>query len=118
MNTKNNITYLQPKYDTRKSFYNKAYYTTEEINNTIIYKLYSYNTLVLIFEIDKNFNSFYNTKVIRYYLDNNKKDDKNFYSNTTLRHIKEFIKQTIDNINTYLQYQNYSIVYYKNVNLA
>ena len=112
----NNITYLIPKYDARKSFYNKAYFTTEEDNHNIIFRLYSYNTLVMIFEVNKKFDSYYNTKVIRYYLDNNKKDDKNFYSMTTLRHIKEFIKQTIDNINTYLEYQNYSIVYYKNVN--
>lgn len=112
----NNITYLIPKYDTRKSFYNKAYFTTEEDNHNIIFRLYSYNTLVMIFEINKDFDNYYNTKVIRYYLDNNKKDNKKFYSMTTLRHIKEFIKQTIDNINTYLEYQNYSIVYYENVN--
>lgn len=106
-----NKTILQPKYDTRKSFYNKAYYTTEENSTKTIYKLYSYNTLVAIIEIDKTIEQYYNNKVIRLYLDYTKKDNKNFYSITTLRHVKEFIKQTTDNI----RYQNnYTIVYYDN----
>lgn len=66
------ITYLMPRYDSRKSFYNKA--IVEENEKEIV--LYSYNTKVAI--IDKISN---NCKVI------------GTYSNTTLRHIKEFLLQ-------------------------
>lgn len=65
-------TYLKPVYDSRKSFYNKA--VVEENEKEIV--LYSYNTKVAI--IDKISN---NCKVT------------GTYSNTTLRHIKEFLLQ-------------------------
>ena len=63
--------YLIPEHDTRQSFYNKA--IVERKNNTL--KLYSYGVLVV--EINKN------KGVVVY----------GTYSNTTLRHIKEFLKQ-------------------------
>ena len=65
-------TYLMPKYDTRKSFYNKA--VVEHTNNKAT--LYSYNTKVAEIE---------NGKVKLF----NAWD----YSSTTLRHTKEFLKQ-------------------------
>ena len=63
---------LTPQYDTRKSFYGKA--RIEETEEYL--KLYSYNTLVAM--INKNENT---AKVF------------DSYSQTTLRHIKEFLKQ-------------------------
>lgn len=71
-----NKSYLMSIYDTRKSFYNKAYIV--KIGN-IIY-LYSYDTLVL--EIGKD-----------YYKLNKSINEKLLFSNTTLRHIKETLKQ-------------------------
>ena len=65
-------TYLMPKYDARKSFYNKA--VVERTNNKAT--LYSYNTKVAEIE---------NGKVKLF----NAWD----YSSTTLRHTKEFLKQ-------------------------
>lgn len=65
-------TYLMPKYDTRKSFYNKA--VVEHTKNKAT--LYSYNTKVAAIE---------NGKVKLF----NAWD----YSSTTLRHTKEFLKQ-------------------------
>lgn len=67
---------LLPIYDSRKSFYNKA--IIEEENENI--KLYSYNTLVCTL--------FHNNIVL-----NDKVDQSLLFSNTTLRHIKEFLKQ-------------------------
>ena len=64
-------TELKPKYENVKSFYRKAYIKEED--NKII--LISYTTEVLILE------------------DNKKPIVKNTHSNTTLRHIKEFLKQ-------------------------
>lgn len=71
-----NKEYLIPLYDNRKSFYNKAYIV--RIENTI--RLYSYNTLVL--EIEKD-----------YYRLNKSINEKLLFSSTTLRHIKETLKQ-------------------------
>ena len=65
-------TYLMPKYDARKSFYNKA--VVEHTNNKAT--LYNYNTKVAEIE---------NGKVKLF----NAWD----YSSTTLRHTKEFLKQ-------------------------
>lgn len=67
---------LKPIYDKAISFYGKA--ETERKGNAVV--LYSYNTKVV--EIKDN-------KVIL----NNKIDDSLLFSNTTLRHIKEFLKQ-------------------------
>lgn len=69
-------------YDNRKSFYNKAevkkYYNK---NNILVkYELLSYNTIVLTYKNNK--------------IKLNKNINNNLlFSNTTLRHIKEFIKQ-------------------------
>ena len=68
--------YLVPIYDARKSFYNKAYIV--RIGDLI--RLYSYNTLVL--EVGKGF-----------YKLNKSIDEKLLFSSTTLRHIKETLKQ-------------------------
>lgn len=67
---------LNTIYDNAISFYGKA--ETKRMGNAII--LYSYNTKVA--EIKNN-------KVIL----NNKIDNNLLFSNTTLRHIKEFLKQ-------------------------
>lgn len=64
--------YLEPRYDTRKSFYKKAYYYNDSINNRI--DLFSYSTNVAT--IKDNMLYVFGT-----------------YSNTTLRHIKEFMYQ-------------------------
>ncbi len=63
-------TELKAVYDSRKSFYGKA--QVEQEGDSI--KLYSYNTLVC--EIKQG-----------------KAQIKGFYSQTTLRHIKEFLLQ-------------------------
>lgn len=79
---KENKKELMPIYENVKSYYNKAiikkYYNKDDIINK--YELISYNTLVLT------------------YKDNKIKLNKNIKkelltSQTTLRHIKEFIKQ-------------------------
>ena len=67
---------LLPIYDSRKSFYNKAIVEEE----SSIKKLYSYNTLVCILS---------NNDIIL----NDAVDQSLLFSNTTLRHIKEFLKQ-------------------------
>lgn len=67
---------LLPVYDKRKSFNHKA--TVEEERG--IKKLYSYNTLVCTLS---------NNDIIL----NDAVDQSLLFSNTTLRHIKEFLKQ-------------------------
>lgn len=71
-----NKEYLIPLYDSRKSFYNKAYIV--RVGNLV--RLYSYNTLVL--EVGQD-----------YYKLNKNINDKLLFSNTTSRHIKETLKQ-------------------------
>ena len=100
---------LKPIYDTAKEFYKKAFYTKEKTTTSIIYKLYSYNSLVAILEVGKDLEVYYNNKIVRLYLDHDRQNQKDFYSKTTLRHIKEFIKQMTDNIR---HNSDYSIVYY------
>jgi hypothetical protein len=68
-----NKTELIPRFDTKKSFYKKALIEYKGVNRIC---LYSYETLVS--EIDK---------------ENNRAKVYDTYSNTTLRHIKEFLKQ-------------------------
>lgn len=68
---------LTPEYIKQKSFYNKAYFTIEG-NNMPFYVLYSYNTPVLTYDFENN-----NVRIL----------DKNLLSNTTLKHIKEFLLQ-------------------------
>lgn len=76
--------------DTQKSFYNKASYTREEVAEDLFESvLYSYNSKVAIILTN------YKDKEVLLYLDKNKQNDKKFYSQTTLRHIKEFVKQTV-----------------------
>ena len=62
---------LEPQFDTRNSFYGKAKVDEIDKNNS---KLYSYGTLVA--EIQDGVPVVYDT-----------------YSQTTLRHIKEYLKQ-------------------------
>lgn len=101
---------LKAVHDTAKSFYNKAYYTTEETSTNIVYRLYSYKTLVAILEVSKTGNRYYNyNKMVALYLDHDRQDQKDFYSKTTLRHIKELIKQATDTIR---HDTNYAIAYY------
>ena len=64
---------LIPRYDSKASFYGKAKIDYASVNRI---KLYSYNTLVA--EVDK---------------ENNKAKIYGTFSTTTLRHIKEFLKQ-------------------------
>lgn len=79
---KNKINELKPIFEGVKSYYNKAnikkYY-----KNDLVYKmeLLSYNTSILYLKDSK---IHFNYKNI---------NNKNIYSNTTLRHIKEFLKQ-------------------------
>lgn len=78
---------LTPIYDSRKSFYKKAY--TETIGEDIKphaeiskIKLYSYNTLVCSIEYLWDSNRIYHLHV-----------GKVLLTQTTLRHIKEFLQQ-------------------------
>lgn len=71
---------LMPRYDTRKSFYNKAIVEEKEFKTrkSTQYNLYSYNTMVAM--INK-----YEDKIVYNYFGK--------YSQTTTRHQKEFFKQ-------------------------
>lgn len=92
-------TELKSIYDSRKSFYGKAYYElTEEKQHYNIYTLYSYNTPVMRIE------DWSENKNCSLFIINKNINEKLLYSNTTLRHMKEFIKQFIP--------------YYRNVNLT
>ena len=72
MSNKDNTIYLNPSLDSRKSFYKKASIRTED--NKLI--LRSYQTDVAFIDL--------NTKIATVY---------NMYSNTTTRHIKDFLYQ-------------------------
>jgi hypothetical protein len=72
---------LQPIYDGRNSFYGKAKVYSEGDGE---YKLYSYDTLVCTLRG----NGYYLNYDIDYSL---------LFSNTTLRHIKEFLRQYYKN---------------------
>jgi len=79
---------LQPKYDSAKSFYDKAKYEVRSsIDEDIVREvlLFSYNTHVLTLKEFKT-----GEVVIR--LNNDIREDL-LFSNTTLRHMKEFIRQ-------------------------
>ena len=71
---------LQCQYDTRKSFYKKAFIRETETKEVLHGELISYNTLVANYV---------------YYKEQNKKVFEYFgkYSQTTTRHQKEFFKQ-------------------------
>ena len=70
-------TELLPEYDARKSFYGKAKVETD--TETGVTSLYSYGTLV--------------ATVFLHSGDNGRATVYGTYSATTLRHIKEFLKQ-------------------------
>lgn len=70
--------YLEARFDSRKSFYNKAT-VTEDKNGKY---LTSYNTVVA--RITDKYNGYAITPYAEVY---------GTYSQTTLRHIKEFLKQ-------------------------
>lgn len=76
----NGIYELTPIYDTRASFYGKA--QVNELEDELVknYLLYSYNTLVAIYSIDKK-----TSKKVYNFLGR--------FSSTTTRHQKEFFKQ-------------------------
>ena len=100
--------YLDCIYDNRKSFYNKAYYEIEHVKSDDfmtykIMKLYSYDTLVCeIYFVEDRRNNITHS----YY----KLNKYSFYSNTTTRHVKEFIKQfaTYNEVKKLLINKNYT----------
>lgn len=69
---------LDCRYDARQSFYGKAKVEESETSNGMIYKLYSYGTLVALI------NEYEDKKVYHYF---------GKYSQTTTRHQKEFFRQ-------------------------
>lgn len=105
----NNIEYTEKKelipiYDTRKSFYNKAYIIKYYNKYNILLKveLYSYNTLVCTIKDSK-------------YTLNDNIDVKLLFSNTTLRHIKELLKQFYYTIHFNIKTKK-DIIKYNNIN--
>lgn len=76
---KEKLCYLDCIYDNAKSFYNKAYVKKIKMLDGEGLGLYSYNILVCIIPLEDN----------SYYILNK----YSFYSNTTARHLKEFLKQ-------------------------
>lgn len=78
---------LETIYDTRKSFYNKAITKKIITNDFIIDMLFSYDTLVC---------SIVSINDKKYYILNNEISYNYLFSNTTLRHIKEFLLQNIN----------------------
>ena len=72
--------FLQPIYNTQKDYYKKAEVKTLDNN---IKLLYSYNTLVCIIYDNK-------------YILNDNINDKLLFSNTTLKHLKDFLLQNIN----------------------
>lgn len=81
METKREL-YLEPIFDSAKSFYKKAKRVIYYKDNLVVkVELYSYNTLIAT-------------------LKGGNMDLTELYSDTTLRHIKEFIKQYFDWFNT------------------
>ena len=87
---------LKCVYDHAQSFYKKAYYKKIKMLTGEGLALYSYNTLVCI--ICDN-----------YYILN----EYSFYSNTTARHVKEFLKQFLEHtqVKSFLEHNNYSKKY-------
>lgn len=71
---------LQPVYNTQKDYYKKAVVKTLDNN---IKLLYSYNTLICIIYDNK-------------YILNDNINYKLLFSNTTLKHTKDFLLQNID----------------------
>lgn len=78
----NNFYELSCRYDARKSFYGKAMIKIVEDDKYYKEELYSYNTLVAYYVLDKTDDVF--NKEYRYL---------GCFSQTTSRHQKEFFKQ-------------------------
>lgn len=86
---------LTPRYDTRQSFYRKAYVEETNENEKI---LYSYCVPVAMIEDNKLFIN----------------DNERWYSQTTLRHIKEFARQELDLILTKNECKKYLVSRFEN----
>lgn len=71
---------LTARFDSRASFYRKAFVKLFNHNGKECYKLYSYRTLVMVIE---------NNKLYRM-------EDEDLYSYTTTRHCREFARQFAD----------------------
>ncbi len=81
----NNLYYLQPRFDSRKSFYGKAKVEEKVWDSSTDINLYSYNTLVAtVTEYKSTINHGETYLLPKVY---------GTYSMTTLRHIKEFLRQ-------------------------
>lgn len=70
---------LEPIYDSRQSFYGKAFVVRDCVGDDVVYKLLSYGTLVASAKVDPDGKWSYT------HMGN--------YSQTTSRHQKEFFKQ-------------------------
>ena len=94
---------LKPVFDNAKSFYGKAY-ELAYFENNLVYKkeLYSYNTLVL-------------TLMDGVYKLNEEVPEDLLFSNTTLRHLKDFLKQHYYNHKHEIKTKK-DIIKYNNVN--
>jgi hypothetical protein len=96
------INELKPIYDSRQSFYKKAIVYTLKYNGSTTYILKSYDSVVsLITETADG---------VKFAYINNNISESLLYSNTTLRHIKEFLKQYYKNVDyTKADLKNYAI---------
>jgi hypothetical protein len=92
----NNKLIIKPKFISQKSFYNKCYIKIKQYNNKAFINIYSYKTLVAIIVIDFRFYPNIVARPITIYLDNSKRNKSYFYSATTLKHIKEALKQVLE----------------------
>lgn len=87
---------LKAIYDGANGFYKKAYFTKKEDLKNINFELFSYNSLVTKISYNKD------TNTLELYLNKEEQDNTDFYSRTTLRHIKELIKQVVfDEVNAF-----------------
>lgn len=84
---------LETIFDTRKSFYKKAYVIEISKNNSKIFLLKSYDSIVASIEQTEHGENIFE----KYFSINKYIFDR--YSQTTLRHIKEFFKQFFKNEN-------------------
>lgn len=80
---------LTPQRDTRASFYHKAIVKTCTIDYKRYDLLFSYNTLVCVCVLEEDEK---HELTSRYYLNHDVKENY-LFSNTTLRHIKDFLYQ-------------------------
>lgn len=84
------INELKPIYDSRQSFYKKAIVFTLKYNGSTTYILKSYDSVVSLITETADGVKFA-------YINANIKESL-LYSNTTLRHLKEFLKQYYKNV--------------------